>query len=77
MEDHYFQEKLEQNENLFPVNQINKMYTVTFTFMPTDKDWIYDPSRNPYHNCPAYYHFDVEAEVSEKVIIIDGHNLPC
>ena len=40
----------------FTVHQLNKMYAGTFNFMPTDKDWIYDPSRNPYHNCPAHHH---------------------
>ena len=59
--------------------------------MPADKDWIYDPNRNPYHNCPAHHHYEVNLvswrlEVSElelkyddteKVMIIDEHTLPC
>ena len=67
------------------------MYTDTFTFMPADKDWIYDPNKNPYHNCPAHQQFEVNLvswrlEISEKefiyddtenVMIIDGHTLPC
>ena len=44
LEDHYFQERLEQNQTLFTVYQLNKMYTGTFTFMPADKNWIYDPT---------------------------------
>ena len=67
------------------------MYTGTFTFMPTDKNWIYDPTRNPYHNCPAHHQFEVNLvswrlKISEEeltyddtanVMIIDGHTLPC
>ena len=59
--------------------------------MPAYKDWIYDPSNKPHHNCPAHHQFEVylvswRLEVSgkeltcddtEKVMIIDGHNLPC
>ena len=66
------------------------MYTGTFTFMPADKNRIYDPNKNPYHNCPAHYQFEVnlvswrleisEIELSyndtENVMIIDGHTLP-
>ena len=37
LEDHYFQEHLEQYHTLFTVCQLNKMYTGTFTFMPADK----------------------------------------
>ena len=67
------------------------MYTGTFTFMPADKNWIYDPNKNPYHNCPAHHQFEVNLvswrlEISEieltyddteKVMIKDGHTLPC
>ena len=35
------------------------MYTGTFTFMPADKTWIYDPKNNPFHNCPAHHQFEV------------------
>ena len=35
------------------------MYTGTFTFMPADKNYIYDPTQNPYHNCPAHHQFEV------------------
>ena len=59
--------------------------------MPADKNWIYDPNKNPYHNCPAHHQFEVNLvswrlEISEKeltyddtenVIIIDSHALPC
>ena len=59
--------------------------------MPADKNWVYDPLGNPYHNCPAHHQFEVNIvswrlEVSEieltcdhteNVIIIDGHSLPC
>ena len=59
--------------------------------MPADKNWIYDASKNPHHNCPAHHQFEVNLvswrlEVSEikltyddteNVMIIDGHNLPC
>ena len=91
LEDHYFQERLEHYQTLFTVYQLNKMYTGTFTFMPADKDWIYDPTQNPYHNCPAHHQFEVNLyswrlEVSEveltyddtaNAMIIDGHTLPC
>ena len=59
--------------------------------MPADKDWIYDPSRNSFFNCPAHHQFEVNLvswrlEVSEmeltydfteNVMKFDGHNLPC
>ena len=37
------------------------MYTGTFTFMPADKNWIYDPTRNPnpFPFCPAHHQFEV------------------
>ena len=59
LEDHYFQERLEQYQTPFTVYQLNKMYTGTFTFMPADKNWIYDATQNPYHNCPAHHQFEV------------------
>ena len=37
LKDHYFQERLEQNQTPFTVNKLNKMYTGTFTFMHADK----------------------------------------
>ena len=39
--------------------QLNERYTGTFTFMPADKNWIFDPTQNPYHNCPAHHQFEV------------------
>ena len=91
MEDHYFQERLEQNQTPFTVNQLNKMYTGTFTFMPADKDWVYDQTKNPYYDCPTHHQLEVnlvswrlefsELELTyddtENLIIIDGHTLPC
>ena len=91
LKDHYFQERLEQYKTPFTVFQLNKMYTGTFTFMPADKNWIYDPTQNSYHNCPAHHQFEVNLvswrlEISEvgltyddtaNVMIIDGHTLPC
>ena len=53
LEDHYFQEQLERFQTPFTVYKFNKMYTRTTTYMPADKNWIYDPLRNPRHNCPA------------------------
>ena len=44
LEDPYFQERLDQYQTAFTVYQLNKMYTGTFTFMPADKNWIYDPT---------------------------------
>ena len=35
------------------------MYTDAFAFMPADKDWVYDPNENPYHNCPAHHQFEI------------------
>ena len=35
------------------------MYTGTFTIMPADENWIYDPTQNPYHNCPAHQQLEV------------------
>ena len=66
------------------------MYTGIFTFMPADKNWIYDPTQNPYHNCPAHHQFGVNLvswrlEISEaeltyddtaNIMIIDGHTFP-
>ena len=86
LEDHYFQERLEQFQIPFTDYKLNKMYTGTFTFMPADKDWIYDPNKSPYHSCPAHHQYDVNLvswrlEVSEleltyddteNVMIIDG-----
>ena len=59
--------------------------------MPDDKYWIYDPTRNPYYNCPDHHQFAVNIvswrlEISdiepsyddtENVMITDGHTLPC
>ena len=45
LEDHYFQERLEQYQTPFTVYQLNKMYTGTFTFMPADENWMYDPTK--------------------------------
>ena len=59
--------------------------------MTADKNWIYGPTRNPYHNCPAHHQFEVNfvswrLEISEveltnddtaNAMIIDGHTLPC
>ena len=91
LEDHYFQERLEQYQTPFTVYELNKMYTGTFTFMPADKNWVYDPTQNPSHNCPAHHQFEVNLvswrlEISEVELtyddtsndmIIDGHTLPC
>ena len=91
LEDHYFQERLDQYQTIFTVYQLNKMYTGTFTFMPADKNWIYDPTQNPYHNCPAHNQFEVtlvswglessEVELTyddtANDMIIDGHTLLC
>ena len=66
------------------------MYTGTFTFMPADEKWLYDPIRNPLQNCPAQHQFEVNLvswrfQTSEidityddtlNVIIKDGHTLP-
>ena len=35
------------------------MYTGTFTFMPADKNWRFDPTKSPHHNCPAHHQFEV------------------
>ena len=43
LEDHYLQEKFDQIQTLFISFQFNKLYTVTFIFMPADKNWICDP----------------------------------
>ena len=37
LEDHYFQERLEQYQTPFTLYQLNQMYTGTFTIMPADK----------------------------------------
>ena len=44
--------------------------------MPADKNWIYDPSQNPYHNCPAHHQFEVNLvnwrlEISEVELTYD------
>ena len=64
LEDHYFQEKVElffqilDFQTLFIVYKVNTIYTGTFTFMPVDKTWLYDPLKI-LHNCPAHHPFDV------------------
>ena len=50
LEDHYFQERLEQFQTLFTVYQLNKMSTGTFTFIPAGKDLIYDITRFSWTN---------------------------
>ena len=91
LKDHNFQERLEQFHSPSTAYKLNIMYRGTFIFMPADKGWIYDPTRNPYHNCPAHHQFEVnlvswrrevsEIEITnddtENVMIIDGHTLPC
>ena len=88
---HFFEERLEQYQTPFTVYHLNEMDTCTFTFMPADKDWIYDPSKNLDQNYPAHHQFEVNLvswrlEVSEieltydgtaNSMIIVGHNLPC
>ena len=37
----------------------NTIYTGTFTYMPADKTWIYDPKNNPFHNCQSHNQFEV------------------
>ena len=70
---------------------MNKKYNSTFTFMPADKNWIYYPTQNTHHNCPAHHDSEVNLvswrlEIPEveltyddtaNVMIIDGHTLPC
>ena len=73
LEEPYFQEQLERFQTPFTVYQFNKMYTGTFTYMPADKNWIYDPTKNPYHNCPAHHQFEVNL-VNWR---LDGQTLPC
>ena len=67
------------------------MSTGTFIFLPADKDWIFDPTKNPFYNCFAHHQFELNlfswrldiAEIepthedTENVMIIDGHALPC
>ena len=67
LEDHYFQELLEQFKTQFTVYQLNKMYTGTFTFVPAVNDWIYDTNENPYHNCPAHHHFESTHQKSSQL----------
>ena len=66
------------------------MYTGTFTDMPVDKNWIYDPKNNPFHNCPAHNQFEVnlliwrlsvsEVELTfddtENLMVRDRQDLP-
>ena len=51
LKDHYFQGKLEQFHSLFTVYKFNTMHTGTFTYMPADKNWIYDTLKNHLRNC--------------------------
>ena len=65
------------------------MYTVTFTFRPADKNWIYVPLKNPYRNCPAHHQFEVnlfswrlkisEIELTyddtENAMIVEGYTM--
>ena len=59
--------------------------------MPADKNWLYDPLRNPLHNCPAHHQFeanlvswrlqisevDIAYDDTKNVMFIDDHTLPC
>ena len=52
------------------------MYTGTFTFMPADENWKYDPTINPYYKCPAHRQFEVNLvswrlEISEVELTYD------
>ena len=90
LEDHYFQERSKQYQTPFTVYQLNKMYTGTFTFMHAVKNWIYDPTHNPYRNCQAHHQFEVnlvswrlensEVELTyddtANFMILDGHTYP-
>ena len=91
LEDHYFQEKLEQYQTPFTVYNFNTMYTDTFAYKPAVISLVYDPKTNLFHNCPAHNKFKVnliswrvsvsEVELTyddtEKLMVIDGHGLPC
>ena len=87
LEDHSFQEQLERFQTPFTVYQYNKIYTGTFTYMPADKTWMYDPLRNPYNNSLQITYLKstylvgvllyLEIELHKNVMIIDGHTLPC
>ena len=58
-EDHFFKEQLERFQTPFTAYKFNAMYTGTYTFLPADKTWLYDPLRNPLHNSPAHHQFEV------------------
>ena len=76
LEDHYFQERLEQFQTLFTVYQLNKIYTGTFTFMPADdKHWIYDSIQN--HWRLEISEVELTYDNTANTMIIDGHTLPC
>ena len=45
LEDHYFQERLEQYQTPFTLYQLNKTYTGAFTFLTADRNWIFDPTQ--------------------------------
>ena len=91
LEDKFFQEPLQRFETAFTVYKFTTTYTWTFTLMPADKTWLYDPFRNPLHNYPANHQFEVNiacwrlqsyeidftCDDTEKVMIIVGHTLPC
>ena len=67
------------------------MYTDTFTYMPADKIWIYDPKNNPFSIFPAYHQFqenlrswrlsvsevELTFDDTETLMTIDGRALSC
>ena len=91
LKDHHFQEQLERVQTPFTVHNMNTRYTGTFTLMLADKTWLFDPLRNPLHNCPAHHQFEVNHvrwrlqnhdidltyDDTENFMIVDGPTLPC
>ena len=73
LEDHYFQERLEHFQTPFTVHKLNKMYTGTFTFMPADKDRIYDLNQKPLSQLPEL--LKSEVVVSLRCFITDIRSL--
>ena len=74
LEDHYFQERLEQYRTPFTVYQLNKMYTGTFKFLPADKNLMYDPTRNPALNVSKNFATtDYDAHINTKIDYTISH----
>ena len=84
LEDHYFQERLEQFQPFFTVYKLNKMHTGTFNFMPAvnfqglNPHPIFHVSRREHKTSPALFevvHNEFERDLNLPTITWQNHLL--